>query len=145
MVEPGIAAQRETLRDQRVTSVADLIAKAELACESASILPERGDIDGACNRAYYAMFGAARAALLATGSDQASTRTHTGLISAFGLHLVKSGKLDRTLGHVLNRAHEIRLVADYTGDVVDRDLAAWVVRQSREFVAAMRDFVATTP
>ncbi len=128
-----------------MASVADLIAKAELACEPAPILLERGDIDGACNRAYYAMFGAGRAAPLATGSDQAATRTHVDLFSAFGLRLVKSGKVDRTLGHALNRAQEIRLVADHAGDLVDREAAAWVVGRSREFVAAMRDFVAATP
>ena len=40
-----------------------LIAKAELAVASAKVLLEIGDADGACNRAYYAMFDAARAAL----------------------------------------------------------------------------------
>lgn len=128
-----------------MASVAKLIAKAEQACDSAAILLEHGDVDGACNRAYYATFDAARSALLATGVDQASIRTHAGLISAFGLRLVNDGRLDRELGHGLNRAHEIRLIADYTGDVVDHALAAWLVGQSRAFVAAMRRFVATAP
>ena len=38
----------------------DLMAKAAQAGESARTLLERGDADGACNRAYYAMFDAAR-------------------------------------------------------------------------------------
>lgn len=126
-----------------MAAVPDLIAKASLACESAALLLAHGDIDGACNRAYYGMFDAARAAPLATGSEPAGIRTHAGLISAFGLRLVKTGKLERALGHTLNRAHEIRLMADYTGTVVDRQLATWVVDQSREFVAAMRAFLAT--
>lgn len=45
-----------------------LTAKAERACLSARALLDLGDVDGACNRAYYAMFDAARAALLASGS-----------------------------------------------------------------------------
>lgn len=117
------------------------MTKAERAADSAMLLLEQGDIDGACNRAYYAMFDAARGALLSIGLNQASIRTHGGLISAFGLHLVKTGKVERALGHVLNRAHEIRLVADYTGDIVDHELAAWTVDQSRVFVAAMRNLV----
>lgn len=125
--------------------VASLIAKAERACGSAALLLERGDIDGACNRAYYAMFDAARAALLAAGKDQASIRTHSGLIAAFGLDLIKTGKLERHLGHTLNRAHEIRLIADYTGDVVGHDLAAWAVERSLTFVAAMRTFTERHP
>lgn len=118
-----------------------LIEKAQQAARSAALLLESGDIDGACNRAYYAMFDAARAALLAAGTDLQSIRTHGSLIAAFGLRLVKRGHIDRSLGHALNRAHEIRLIADYTGDLVDRELAAWVVGQSASFVGAMRAFV----
>lgn len=43
-----------------------LMAKADRACASARALLVLGDVDGACNRAYYAMFDAARAALLAS-------------------------------------------------------------------------------
>ena len=43
-------------------NVADLMAKAAQAAESARMLLTSGDADGACNRAYYAMFDAARAA-----------------------------------------------------------------------------------
>lgn len=128
-----------------MASVTSLIAKAERACHSAALLLESGDIDGACNRAYYAMFDAARAALLAIGKNQADIRTHSGLIAAFGLNLVKTGKLERRLGHTLNRAHEIRLIADYTGDAVGSDLAAWIVEQSPGFVAAIRAFTEHDP
>lgn len=69
----------------------DLMSKAVQAAASAKILLDTGDVDGACNRAYYAMFDAARAALLASGAlaDLNIGRTHSGLISAFSLHLVK--------------------------------------------------------
>ena len=46
-----------------------LMAKAETATASANALLALGDVDGACNRAYYAMFDAARAALLATNGS----------------------------------------------------------------------------
>ena len=45
-----------------------LMAKAVRAAESARILLDTGDKEGACDRAYYAMFNAARAALLASGA-----------------------------------------------------------------------------
>ena len=45
-----------------------LMAKAVRACASARVLLELDDVDGACNRADYAMFDAARAALLASGA-----------------------------------------------------------------------------
>lgn len=49
-----------------------LMEKADQACSSARALLNLGDADGACNRAYYAMFDAARAALLASGVPGAS-------------------------------------------------------------------------
>lgn len=41
---------------------AELMAKSRRALESARFLLAANDPDGACNRAYYAMFDAARAA-----------------------------------------------------------------------------------
>jgi len=105
------------------------------------MLLDAGDADGACNRAYYAMFDAARAALLASGApfDPEIARTHSGLISAFSLHLVKTGRVPVELGKTLNRAEELRLVADYKGDPVEAEDAAWAVSQAQTFVTAMQN------
>lgn len=119
-----------------------LMVKADTAALSARSLLELGDTDGAANRAYYAMFDAARAALLASGlAPMASEvgRTHSGLIGAFGQCLVKNGRVPRELGRLLNRAHEIRQIADYTGDSVEPADASLLVQQADSFVTAMRD------
>ena len=94
----------------------------------------------ACNRAYYAMYDAARAALLASGSpvEPEIAKTHSGLISAFSLHLVKTGRVPVALGKTLNKAEELRLVADYKGDPIEREDAAWAVSQAQTFVQAMQ-------
>ncbi len=107
---------------------------------SAKLLLGAGDVDGACNRAYYAMFDAARAALIWSGAPAELTvaKTHSGVISAFSLHLVKSGRVPVDLGKALNRAAEIRLVADYTDDEVTMDNARWISEQARSFVEAVR-------
>ena len=117
----------------------ELMAKAERAAASAKLLLETGDADGACNRAYYAMVDAARAALLATGApvEAEIARTHSGLISAFSLHLVKPGRVPLELGRALNRVEEIRLIADYKGDAVEREQAVWAVDQASAFVKAI--------
>ena len=114
----------------------DLFAKAGRAAASARLLFDAGDVDGACNRAYYAMFDAARAALILSSApvEAEVARTHGGLISAFSLHLVKSGRIPVELGRVLNRAEEIRLVADYRGDQVEVGQALWMVEQAERFV-----------
>jgi uncharacterized protein (UPF0332 family) len=118
----------------------DFMVKAVRAAASAKVLLEAGDADGACDRAYYAMFNAARAALLASGAPVESgvARTHGGLISAFSLHLVKSGRVSVELGKSLNRVQELRLVADYKGDPIDREDAAQAVEQSQVFGQAMQ-------
>ncbi len=116
------------------------MAKADTACSSARALLDLGDLDGAANRAYYAMFDAARAALLMSGTpvEPDIGRTHSGLIGAFGNYLVKNGPVSKEVGRLLNRAHEIRLVADYRGDSVEPADAKEMVEQAKTFVAAMR-------
>jgi uncharacterized protein (UPF0332 family) len=115
----------------------ELMAKADRALASASTLLQDGDTDGACNRAYYAMFDAARAALIASKAPVPPeiSKTHSGLIAAFSLHLVKPGKFPVELGRALNRAEDLRLVADYKGDLVNTEDAAWAVQNAQAFVA----------
>ena len=117
-----------------------LMSKAVRASASARALLDLGDVDGACNRAYYAMFDAAPAALLAAGAPVQPDlgKTHAGLIAAFGLQLVKNGPITKELGRLLKRAEEIRLVADYKGDSVELEDARQMVRQAAIFVDAMR-------
>ncbi len=119
----------------------DLTDKAGRAAASARLLLDAGDVDGACNRAYYAMFDAARAALIQSGAPVVPevANTHGGLISAFSLHLVKTGRVPTELGKALNRVAEIRLIADYTGDEVSTERAQWAVEQAVVFVETMRD------
>jgi len=118
----------------------DLLAKAIRAATSAKVLLDLGDADGACNRAYYAMYDAARAALLASGApvEPEIAKTHNGLISAFSLHLVKTSRVPVELGKAFNRAEELRLMADYKGDLVEKEDAAWAVAQAQTFVRAMQ-------
>src|SRR5258708_30834807 len=80
-------------RRHRTLNAQDLLERAQRAVESAKLLLDAGDVNGACNRAYYAMFDAARAALIATQKPPGSEaiKTHSGLISAFSPHLVKTG------------------------------------------------------
>ena len=105
------------------------------------LLLDAKDTEGACNRAYYAMFDAARAALLAASIpvDEGSIKTHGGLIAMFGKHLVQAGSIDAGFGRSFNKVQRLRLLADYTGDDVALADAAWAVEQAGAFVQAMRD------
>lgn len=52
--------------------IEDLLGRARRAAQSARILLSAGDLNGAVNRAYYAMFYAAHAALEHQGVEIAS-------------------------------------------------------------------------
>jgi uncharacterized protein (UPF0332 family) len=121
-------------------SAASLMAKAAQAVASARVLLETNDADGAANRAYYAMFDAAQAALLSSGVPAADAlgKTHRGVINAFSAYLVKEGPVSKELGRQLKRAEEVRLVADYNGESVTLADAAELVNQAEMFVKAMQ-------
>jgi uncharacterized protein (UPF0332 family) len=101
---------------------------------------ETGDTDGACNRAYYAMFEAARFALAMAGDVESSmsARTHRGMISAFGMSLVNAGMVSPHLGRMINRAHQVRVNADYSRGPVEKKAAAELVNDAAGFLSVIK-------
>ena len=120
----------------------ELFKKAKIAIESAQLLINAGDHDGACNRAYYAMFDAARAALLVSKSvtDLSTIKTHSGLITSFSLLLVKTGHVSIELGKSLNKVEDLRLLADYKGEEIGLEQAQWALKEARVFVLALQKY-----
>jgi uncharacterized protein (UPF0332 family) len=117
---------------------AKYLIKAERALRAARLLIEAGEIEGACNRAYYAMYDAAHAALLAENkADFKITKTHSGLIAAFGLHIVSTNKISRDLGRSFNEVEQLRLLADYTGEEITSEQVYSAVKKAETFVAAI--------
>ena len=116
------------------------ISKAAVALASSRLLLGSGDPDGACSRAYYAMFDAAHAALFALGVEgiAAPIKTHSGLVSQFGQHVVLAGHIAGAHGEALNRVQRFRQLADYSGDPVSFGDAEWAVEQAAAFVEAIR-------
>jgi uncharacterized protein (UPF0332 family) len=119
----------------------ELMGKAETAPAFARLLFEAGDSDGATNRAYYAMFDAATAALQWAGSVETPPKTRSGMIAGFGQNLVQTGHLSPELGRSLNRVHELRLSADYLASPVPLDKAGQAITEAATFVAAIRDLL----
>lgn len=70
--------------------------------------------------------------------DFRALRTHGGLIGAFGNHLVKNGPVPKEAGRILNRAHEVRLLADYRADSVTPEDAKPMIEQALLFIATVR-------
>ncbi|MGH8226496.1 MAG: HEPN domain-containing protein [Steroidobacteraceae bacterium] len=116
------------------------MAKAEQAAASAKLLLDSGDPDGACNRAYYAMFDAARAALLGAGIDLG--KIHRGVLNAFSDRFIKSGSVPPELGRLIKQAETVRYVADYEGDPIDAGAAKEMVKRAETFIEGLK---ATSP
>lgn len=115
------------------------MAKAQQALASARTLLAAGDADGACNRAYYAVFDAARAALLTVGEPVG--KTHRGVLTAFSERLVKTGALPKDVGRWLKQAEAARYVADYEDHSVAPAEAERLVAQADAVLAAVRALV----
>jgi uncharacterized protein (UPF0332 family) len=83
------------------------------------------------------MFDAARAALIASEAPVPPeiAKTHSGLISAFSLHLVEIGLFPVELGRSLNKAEDLRLVADYKSGSIDAESAQWAIVAAKAFIA----------
>ena len=126
---------------------AALMGKAEMACASARILLDLGDVDGACNRAYYAMFDAARAALLSSDAPARAGvgKTRSGLVNAFSHHLIKNGPVSKELGRLLKHAETFRYVADYETASVELVDAKQMVELAAVFVATLRSMFMPAP
>jgi uncharacterized protein (UPF0332 family) len=124
-----------------------LIARARRSAASAQLLFDAGDLNGACNRAYYAMFDAARAALLAGDEPVYSEaiKTHSGLIAAFSLHVIKPGLIPEQYGRSLRQVDQIRLIADYSDEGVDRERGLSAIEQANHFVEAASSYVEGQP
>jgi hypothetical protein len=76
-------------------NVAAFFNKAHRALATARNNVRDGDAEGAVNRAYYAAFYAASAALLAVGE---SPKTHIGVHNRFRVCFIHSGEIPDSIG-----------------------------------------------
>jgi uncharacterized protein (UPF0332 family) len=116
-------------------------AKAVTACEAAQLLHKHGYSDGAANRAYYAMFHAARVALAHLDSALAESKRHQSMIRRFSKHFVRERGVDPDLGRAFNRAFELRMIADYESEGVEIEDARKSVDAAETFLRTVKDFM----
>ena len=112
--------------------------RARRSLRSARNILDDGDHDFAISRAYYAMFYAATAALLSQGIKRAK---HSGVIAAFGQHLVKSGKFTVEQQRALQAAFRDRSAGDYVGAFPSREEVERRLAEAEQFLLAVTDFL----
>ncbi len=92
------------------------------------------------NRAYYAMFYATLATLATINKGSAK---HSGIISLFNIHFVKTGIFPKEFGRSLHRAFDFRQESDYGADIVNinMDVACEILADAEEFVAKVGQYI----
>jgi len=89
----------------------DIFSKGEEKLKSAEILLKNELLDDSVRRIYYGVYYFTRALLFLLGEEP---RTHKGLISVFGLKVIKANLMDKKFGRILSDLYEKRERGDYS-------------------------------
>ena len=95
--------ERKELATYRLNRAKDTILEIE-------ILLENHLWNTAVNRMYYACYYAVSALLIA---NSINAQTHAGVRQMFGLHFIKSGKIDKEIGKYYSDIFDKRQIGDY--------------------------------
>jgi uncharacterized protein (UPF0332 family) len=119
------------------------LEKAEASLAGAESEAANGRYDNCANRAYYACFQAAVAALLSAGIQSPNPQghwSHTFVPGQFVGQLINRRKLYPTaLRDTLPRTYQLRQAADYTDDLTTETQAVRALRRARDFVVAIAE------
>ena len=114
--------------------------KAHLFLQQADEMYKQHYWDIASNRYYYAYYHAVQALLIKNGL---SSHTHDGLITSFGLHFVKTGKVDRKLGAFLSRIEQLRKKGDYNCFYsISEEEIATMIEPAKELILRIEELIA---
>jgi uncharacterized protein (UPF0332 family) len=122
--------------------IENLLHRADRSLQAARNLRDDGDYDFAISRAYYALFYAVTAALLSRGIARSK---HSGVISAFGQEMVKSGAFTPDDQRVLQAAFQDRNEGDYAGVFPTREKVDQRIIEATELVARITRLLRTPP
>lgn len=115
------------------------LEKSKQKLHAADTLLKNGDYDDAVSRAYYAAFHAAQPLLLTEGLK---AKNHQGLVNLFGLHFVKTGKLDQRFGKFLSNLKDDRENGDYElYSAIDEESARLSIKEAKEFLGEMERYL----
>ena len=125
--------------EDRNTIVKLQMEKAHLFLQQANEMYKQQYWDIASNRYYYACYHAVQALLIKNGLN---SHTHDGLITSFGLHFVKTGKIDRKLGAFLSRIEQLRKKGDYNCFYfVSEEEIASMIEPAKELILRIEELV----
>ncbi|MEW6607065.1 MAG: HEPN domain-containing protein [bacterium] len=109
------------------------------ALHAAKVLMKESLFEDCVSRAYYAVLHAAKAALSLAGVE---SDTHNGVRRMFGLHLVKTEKIEKEFAKILTREQEDREIGDYeVGIEIEEDIARERIEEAEKFVHRIEQYI----
>lgn len=122
-----------------VSLIKGYMDKAKKKLEVAKKLLREKEYEDAVSRAYYAVFHAAQAVLLTEGL---SAGTHQGVVTLFGLHFIKTGRIDKKFGRFLTNLKDDRENGDYgLFSVIDEETAVESIDEADKFIKEMQRYL----
>lgn len=117
------------------------ITKSKETLKEVDILVQNELWNTAVNRLYYACYYAIIALLL---SKEIKATTHAGVRQMFGLHFVKTEKLNKELGKFYSDIFDLRLTGDY-GDYIEfsKDDVLDLLDPAKNLIAAIEEILIT--
>jgi len=117
------------------------LTRAKKALLAAKTLLENRLYEDCVSRAYYAVLHAAKAALAMEGVQPQS---HNAVRRMFGLHLVKTGKIEKDFARILTAEQEDREIGDYDIHIeIEQDTAHKRVVDAEEFVKRIEKYLSS--
>lgn len=124
---------------ERRTMVALEMEKAHRFLNQAQMVQDMQQWDLAANRYYYACFHAVQALFIHNGL---ASKTHSGMLSQFGLHFIKPGIIEDRLGGFLTRMEQMREKGDYNCLIsINEEELNTIIEPARELVKVIEDLV----
>ena len=115
------------------------LTRAKKALMAAKTLLESQLYEDCVSRAYYAVLHAAKAVLLTVDITPTS---HSAVRKMFGLHLIKTGKIEKDFARILTAEQEDREIGDYDIYIeIEQDRAAKRVNDAEKFIKRIENYL----
>lgn len=125
--------------EDRRTVVSLEMEKANRFLEQAEMVKGLRQWDLAANRYYYACFHAVQALFIHNGL---ASKRHSGMLSQFGLHFIKTGIIEDRLGGFLTRMEQLREKGDYNCIFsINEDELCTIVKPAHELVEVIAGLI----
>ncbi len=122
-----------------MSEISKLLSLSSEDIGTAEFLYEAQRYRSCISRAYYSMFYAAQALLLAEDLD---TSTHKGVIKLINQHFANTGKLSADVAKLLKSTYDLRQSGDYSTDFVANEIVAnRAIADAKTFIAEIRKFL----